>query len=61
MLILYMSCGIWALNGIKSDMTNIWILSQMLQLKCGNPSGIQSMKAIKKANWKVYYDPFDHK
>ena len=50
MLILHMSCGIWALNGIKSNMTNIWILSQMLQLKCGNPSVTQLMKAIRKAN-----------
>ena len=42
-LILHLSHGILALNGIKPQhkhlrhMINIWILSQMLQLKCGNP------------------------
>ena len=46
MLILFLSCGIWALNGFNQQenhlwhITFIWILLQMLQLKCGNPSKI---------------------
>ena len=51
-LIFHLSHGIRTLNGIKPQhkhlrhMINIRILSQMLQLKCGNPLAIHLMKAI---------------
>ena len=51
-LILHLSHGIWALNGVKPQhkhlrhMINIRILSLMLQLKCRNPLAIHLMKAI---------------
>ena len=74
MLTLLMSCGIWALNGINQQqdhlrhMAFIWILLQMLRLKCGNPSKIHLINASMenrnmciKNNFKYFWDPFSHK